>query len=97
MQCTHRIQRIRHEQWADGPQFTSGHDRGGSGVPDTEGLHAPARPVRVRVGGLPRKYAPPTATRPAERLGVDSGGYWRRQGRGACPRPATARPMRVSA
>lgn len=94
MQCTHRIQRIRQEQWSEGPQITSGHDRGGS---DAEGLRAPAHPVRVLVVGMPRKYGPSTANRLAERLGVDSGGYWRRQGRGARSRPATARPMRVSA
>ncbi|MEW1869991.1 winged helix-turn-helix domain-containing protein [Streptomyces caelestis] len=42
-------------------------------VLDTKGLRALAHPVRVQLVGLLRKYGPSTATRLAERLGVNSG------------------------
>ncbi|MBL3668240.1 helix-turn-helix transcriptional regulator [Streptomyces sp. M2CJ-2] len=42
-------------------------------VLDAKGLRALAHPVRVQVVGLLRKYGPSTATRLAERLGVNSG------------------------
>ncbi|QIS09110.1 ArsR/SmtB family transcription factor [Nocardia arthritidis] len=42
-------------------------------VLDAKGLRALAHPVRVQVVGLLRKYGPTTATRLAERLGVNSG------------------------
>ncbi|WP_432022142.1 ArsR/SmtB family transcription factor [Streptomyces parvus] len=45
----------------------------GSVVLDAKGLRAMAHPVRVRVVGLLRKHGPSTATRLAERLGVNSG------------------------
>ncbi|MEU6654209.1 helix-turn-helix domain-containing protein [Streptomyces sp. NPDC046900] len=41
--------------------------------PSTKGLRALAHPVRVQLVGLLRKYGPSTATRLAERLGVNSG------------------------
>ncbi|MFG3094801.1 ArsR/SmtB family transcription factor [Streptomyces sp. NPDC048202] len=44
-----------------------------SAVLDAKGLRAMAHPVRVRLVGLLRKYGPSTATRLAERLGVNSG------------------------
>ncbi|MEU3712019.1 ArsR/SmtB family transcription factor [Streptomyces catenulae] len=40
---------------------------------DAKGLRALAHPVRVRLVGLLRKHGPSTATRLAERLGVNSG------------------------
>lgn len=42
-------------------------------VLDAKGLRALAHPVRVQVVDLLRKYGPSTATRLAERLGVNSG------------------------
>ncbi|MFI0982571.1 ArsR/SmtB family transcription factor [Streptomyces sp. NPDC021093] len=45
----------------------------GSVVLDAKGLRALAHPVRVQVVGLLRKHGPSTATRLAERLGVNSG------------------------
>ncbi|MFJ9686809.1 ArsR/SmtB family transcription factor [Streptomyces bacillaris] len=50
-------------------------------VLDAKGLRAMAHPVRVRLVGLLRKHGPSTATRLAERLGVNSGtaGYHLRQ------------------
>ncbi len=45
----------------------------GSVVLDAKGLRAMAHPVRVQVIGLLRKHGPSTATRLAERLGVNSG------------------------
>ncbi|MFF8692331.1 ArsR/SmtB family transcription factor [Streptomyces sp. NPDC015144] len=42
-------------------------------VLDAKGLRALAHPVRVRLVGLLRKHGPSTATRLAERLGVNSG------------------------
>ncbi|MGW4836435.1 ArsR/SmtB family transcription factor [Streptomyces globisporus] len=42
-------------------------------VLDAKGLRAMAHPVRVQVVGLLRKHGPSTATRLAERLGVNSG------------------------
>ncbi|MEU6478539.1 helix-turn-helix domain-containing protein [Streptomyces sp. NPDC047017] len=42
-------------------------------VLDAKGLRAMAHPVRVRLIGLLRKHGPSTATRLAERLGVNSG------------------------
>ncbi|MGW7264981.1 ArsR/SmtB family transcription factor [Streptomyces sp. NPDC054842] len=42
-------------------------------VLDARGLRAMAHPVRVQLVGLLRKYGPSTATRLAERLGVNSG------------------------
>ncbi|MBP0456803.1 ArsR/SmtB family transcription factor [Streptomyces montanisoli] len=42
-------------------------------VLDARGLRALAHPVRVRLIGLLRKHGPSTATRLAERLGVNSG------------------------
>ncbi|MFJ3935395.1 ArsR/SmtB family transcription factor [Streptomyces parvus] len=45
----------------------------GSVVLDAKGLRAMAHPVRVQVVGLLRKHGPSTATRLAERLGVNSG------------------------
>ncbi|MFJ2398058.1 ArsR/SmtB family transcription factor [Streptomyces sp. NPDC087843] len=42
-------------------------------VLDAKGLRALAHPVRVHLLGLLRKYGPSTATRLAERLGVNSG------------------------
>ncbi|MGV9315881.1 ArsR/SmtB family transcription factor [Streptomyces sp. NPDC003691] len=40
---------------------------------DADGLRAMAHPVRVQLVGLLRKHGPSTATRLAERLGVNSG------------------------
>ncbi|WP_234017953.1 MULTISPECIES: helix-turn-helix domain-containing protein [unclassified Streptomyces] len=50
-------------------------------VLDAKGLRTMAHPVRVRLVGLLRKHGPSTATRLAERLGVNSGtaGYHLRQ------------------
>ncbi|MFZ4159257.1 ArsR/SmtB family transcription factor [Streptomyces griseoincarnatus] len=42
-------------------------------VLDAKGLRAMAHPVRVHMVGLLRRYGPSTATRLAERLGVNSG------------------------
>ncbi|MFE9612173.1 helix-turn-helix domain-containing protein [Streptomyces sp. NPDC006012] len=42
-------------------------------VLDARGLRALAHPVRLRLIGLLRRYGPSTATRLAERLGVNSG------------------------
>ncbi|MFF1847658.1 ArsR/SmtB family transcription factor [Streptomyces sp. NPDC058217] len=42
-------------------------------VLDAKGLRALAHPVRVQLVGMLRKYGPSTATRLAERLGVNSG------------------------
>ncbi|MET9554462.1 winged helix-turn-helix domain-containing protein [Streptomyces sp. NPDC006645] len=42
-------------------------------VLDAKGLRALAHPVRVQLVGLLRKFGPSTATRLAERLGVNSG------------------------
>lgn len=42
-------------------------------VLDAKGLRALAHPVRVQLVGLLREYGPSTATRLAERLGVNSG------------------------
>ncbi|GAA2531643.1 helix-turn-helix domain-containing protein [Streptomyces fimbriatus] len=42
-------------------------------VLDAKGLRAMAHPVRVQLVGLLRKFGPSTATRLAERLGVNSG------------------------
>ncbi|MCX4571845.1 helix-turn-helix domain-containing protein [Streptomyces sp. NBC_01571] len=47
--------------------------RADSVVLDAKGLRALAHPVRVHLLGLLRKYGPSTATRLAERLGVNSG------------------------
>ncbi|MDN3359451.1 helix-turn-helix domain-containing protein [Actinomadura sp. DC4] len=44
----------------------------GAVVLDAKGLRALAHPVRVRLIGLLRKHGPSTATRLAERLGVNS-------------------------
>ncbi|MFF4750968.1 helix-turn-helix domain-containing protein [Streptomyces sp. NPDC002514] len=44
-----------------------------SAVLDAKGLRALAHPVRLRLLGLLRRYGPSTATRLAERLGVNSG------------------------
>ncbi|GAA0473839.1 winged helix-turn-helix domain-containing protein [Streptomyces olivaceiscleroticus] len=52
----------------DGP-----HAEAGAVVLDAKGLRALAHPVRVQLVGLLRKYGPSTATRLAERLGVNSG------------------------
>ncbi|WP_324788386.1 ArsR/SmtB family transcription factor [Streptomyces sp. H51] len=52
----------------DGPQTEAD-----SVVLDAKGLRALAHPVRVQLVGLLRKYGPSTATRLAERLGVNSG------------------------
>ncbi|MGW2721831.1 ArsR/SmtB family transcription factor [Streptomyces sp. NPDC001492] len=52
----------------DGPQVAAD-----SVVLDAKGLRALAHPVRVQLVGLLRKYGPSTATRLAERLGVNSG------------------------
>ncbi|MET9925783.1 MULTISPECIES: winged helix-turn-helix domain-containing protein [unclassified Streptomyces] len=52
----------------DGPN-----DEEDSVVLDAKGLRALAHPVRVQLVGLLRKYGPSTATRLAERLGVNSG------------------------
>ncbi|MFD7695892.1 ArsR/SmtB family transcription factor [Streptomyces sp. NPDC059805] len=49
------------------------HTDSDSVVLDAKGLRAMAHPVRVQVVGLLRKYGPSTATRLAERLGVNSG------------------------
>ncbi|WP_329454364.1 ArsR/SmtB family transcription factor [Streptomyces sp. NBC_01497] len=46
---------------------------GGTAVLDTKGLRALAHPLRVQLVGLLRKHGPSTATRLAERLGVNSG------------------------
>ncbi|WP_405791686.1 ArsR/SmtB family transcription factor [Streptomyces sp. NBC_01506] len=51
-----------------GPQHASN-----SVVLDAKGLRALAHPVRVQLVGLLRKHGPSTATRLAERLGVNSG------------------------
>ncbi|MGW0930214.1 ArsR/SmtB family transcription factor [Streptomyces sp. NPDC002644] len=40
---------------------------------DAKGLRAMAHPLRVRIVGLLRRHGPSTATRLAERLGVNSG------------------------
>ncbi|MDX2744552.1 MULTISPECIES: ArsR/SmtB family transcription factor [Streptomyces] len=53
----------------DGPQNVEED----SVVLDAKGLRAMAHPVRVHLVGLLRKYGPSTATRLAERLGVNSG------------------------
>ncbi|SDK33806.1 ArsR/SmtB family transcription factor [Streptomyces indicus] len=45
----------------------------GTVVLDAKGLRALAHPVRVQLVGLLRKHGPSTATRLAERLGVNSG------------------------
>jgi DNA-binding transcriptional ArsR family regulator len=45
----------------------------GAVVLDAKGLRALAHPVRVQLIGLLRKHGPSTATRLAERLGVNSG------------------------
>ncbi|URN16607.1 MULTISPECIES: ArsR/SmtB family transcription factor [Streptomyces] len=52
----------------DGPR-----EEAESVVLDARGLRALAHPVRVQLVGLLRKYGPSTATRLAERLGVNSG------------------------
>ncbi|URM90935.1 helix-turn-helix domain-containing protein [Streptomyces sp. MRC013] len=52
----------------DGP-----HGEEDSVVLDAKGLRAMAHPVRVQLVGLLRKHGPSTATRLAERLGVNSG------------------------
>ncbi|WP_431782910.1 ArsR/SmtB family transcription factor [Streptomyces chumphonensis] len=52
----------------DGPNLEEG-----SVLLDAKGLRAMAHPVRVQLVGLLRKYGPSTATRLAERLGVNSG------------------------
>ncbi|MFC4518032.1 MULTISPECIES: ArsR/SmtB family transcription factor [Streptomyces] len=52
----------------DGP-----HVEENSVVLDAKGLRALAHPVRVQLVGLLRKHGPSTATRLAERLGVNSG------------------------
>ncbi|MCH6159438.1 winged helix-turn-helix domain-containing protein [Streptomyces marispadix] len=54
----------------------TGMDRGAERdavVLDAKGLRALAHPVRVQLVGLLRKHGPSTATRLAERLGVNSG------------------------
>ncbi|SDG63566.1 winged helix-turn-helix domain-containing protein [Streptomyces griseoaurantiacus] len=48
-------------------------DRPDSVVLDARGLRALAHPLRVQLVGTLRKYGPSTATRLAERLGVNSG------------------------
>ncbi|AXK31781.1 ArsR family transcriptional regulator [Streptomyces armeniacus] len=57
------------------PNRTEAPGAGGeaSVVLDAKGLRALAHPVRVQLVGLLRKYGPSTATRLAERLGVNSG------------------------
>ncbi|MFJ2812343.1 ArsR/SmtB family transcription factor [Streptomyces sp. NPDC087294] len=55
----------------DGPGRSNVDD--GAVVLDAKGLRALAHPVRVQLVGLLRKYGPSTATRLAERLGVNSG------------------------
>jgi DNA-binding transcriptional ArsR family regulator len=52
----------------DGPQVEAD-----AVVLDAKGLRALAHPVRVQLVGLLRKHGPSTATRLAERLGVNSG------------------------
>lgn len=52
----------------DGPKVEVG-----VAVLDAKGLRALAHPVRVQLVGLLRRYGPSTATRLAERLGVNSG------------------------
>ncbi|WP_460110663.1 ArsR/SmtB family transcription factor [Streptomyces sp. YKOK-J1] len=52
----------------DGPETEAD-----SVVLDAKGLRALAHPVRVQLVGLLRKHGPSTATRLAERLGVNSG------------------------
>ncbi|WP_371626224.1 helix-turn-helix domain-containing protein [Streptomyces sp. NBC_01116] len=59
---------------ADRPAAPAAPDAGeGSVVLDAKGLRALAHPVRVRLVGLLGKHGPSTATRLAERLGVNSG------------------------
>ncbi|MGW6645401.1 ArsR/SmtB family transcription factor [Streptomyces iakyrus] len=59
---------------ADAVQEPNGSDiEGDSVVLDAKGLRALAHPVRVQLVGLLRKHGPSTATRLAERLGVNSG------------------------
>ncbi|MFH8463009.1 ArsR/SmtB family transcription factor [Streptomyces sp. NPDC017991] len=53
------------------PQRPSAHQD--TAVLDAKGLRALAHPVRVQLLGLLRKHGPSTATRLAERLGVNSG------------------------
>ncbi|MEV7740086.1 winged helix-turn-helix domain-containing protein [Streptomyces sp. NPDC088921] len=58
---------------ADAVERPDGLDGEGAVVLDAKGLRALAHPVRVQLVGLLRKYGPSTATRLAERLGVNSG------------------------
>lgn len=59
------------------PLATPPYDHGSAAHPsvvlDAKGLRALAHPVRVQLVGLLRKHGPSTATRLAERLGVNSG------------------------
>ncbi|WP_435839205.1 ArsR/SmtB family transcription factor [Streptodolium elevatio] len=61
----------------DGPRrgthTTYGSSDPDAAVLDAKGLRALAHPVRVQLVGLLRKHGPSTATRLAERLGVNSG------------------------
>lgn len=59
------------EDTAKGPEGSDGAAE--SVVLDARGLRALAHPVRVRLVGSLRRYGPSTATRLAERLGVNSG------------------------
>lgn len=65
----------RHAGEIPGGENPGGKDSGGedSVVLDARGLRALAHPVRVQLVGLLRKHGPSTATRLAERLGVNSG------------------------
>ncbi|MFK4148490.1 ArsR/SmtB family transcription factor [Streptomyces sp. NPDC004065] len=55
------------------PETPGARPEADSVVLDAKGLRALAHPVRVQLVGLLRKYGPSTATRLAERLGVNSG------------------------
>jgi predicted ArsR family transcriptional regulator len=59
---------------ADANEIREGANRGRETVVlDVKGLRALAHPVRVQLVGLLRRFGPSTATRLAERLGVNSG------------------------
>ncbi|UNO43436.1 helix-turn-helix domain-containing protein [Streptomyces sp. MST-110588] len=57
----------------DAMESADGSAEENSVVLDAKGLRALAHPLRVQLVGLLRKYGPSTATRLAERLGVNSG------------------------
>ncbi len=57
----------------DARERADGSTEENSVVLDAKGLRALAHPLRVQLVGLLRKYGPSTATRLAERLGVNSG------------------------